>query len=144
MNLVTLWRHKGRLRSNPRILTSGCRRTLRDDTSGPVSHDNSAGWRSDLGKGLKAMFQFGCAGVVKERPGEASALEVSRRHRGRVPAQEPYLGVLPHILIRFTSEHEPFCPQSSKGRSDLFFDRRTVIKAGAVRFKTEHWSSRTG
>jgi len=62
--------------------TGGRRRAQRDDTPEPISHDNSAGWRFDLGKGLKAMFQFGCARVVKERTGEPSALEVSRRHRG--------------------------------------------------------------
>ena len=54
---------------------------------------------------------------------------------GRVPAQKPYLGVLLHILIRFTPEREPFCPQSSKGRSDSFFDRREGYKGRSCAFQ---------
>jgi len=85
------------------------------------------------------MFQFGYARVVKERAGGSSTLEALRRDRGgQAPARKPYLGALLHIAIRFTPECEQFCPQSSKGRSDSFFDRRAVIKAGAVRFKMEH------
>ena len=86
MNLVTLEGIKAGWRSNPGILTGGCGRTVRNDTSEPVLHDNSAGWRFDLGKGLKAMFQFGYARVVKERAGESTAPNVSCRDRGAGPS----------------------------------------------------------
>jgi len=95
MNLVTLWRHKGRAEKQPPNLDQRVQTcTVRDDTSEPVSHHNSARRRFDLGKGLKAMFQFGCVRVVKEKAGGPSRRKCRVAIGGRVPAQKPYPGVL--------------------------------------------------